>query len=389
MKKILVWETHSMISGGQKMTLLISELLGAENEFVYMIPGEGALSKELDRRKIQYHMLGDQSMPAGVKGKSVIFRYAGLSLNAIAKALRIIAKEKPDLIYAPGPAALPWSAICGTLSNKPVIWHLHHVFLDNPTKKLLNLFSNWRSVKKIIAVSNCVGSQIITSAGKRKVTVLYNPVDTEQYSNGSAVSIRKEYPNLEVASTENTITLGHIALMQETKRQNIVIEAAFLLQCKGYHCNVVFAGGTKNSEDEQYLLSLKKKVAEYHMENNIFFLGFRSDIPNVLACCNLVMIPSAFEGFPLAGLEANAAGLPVICANQGGSLEYAKVSTGGEIFRFDDAEDAASAVIRCLEKYDYYACNAKNFAKKCSVANYKDNIYAILIGNKAHERNII
>ena len=85
------------------MTLLISELLGAENEFVYMIPGEGALSKELDRRKIPYHMLGDQSMPAGVKGKSVIFRYAGLSLNAIAKALRIIAKEKPDLIMLRAP----------------------------------------------------------------------------------------------------------------------------------------------------------------------------------------------------------------------------------------------------------------------------------------------
>lgn len=388
MKKILVWETHSMISGGQKMTLLISELLGAENEFVYMIPGEGALSKELDRRKIQYHMLGDQSMPTGVKGKSVIFRYAGLSLNAIAKALRIIAKEKPDLIYAPGPAALPWSAICGVLTNKPVIWHLHHVFLDGPTKKLLNFFSGWSSVKKIIAVSNCVGDQIGNSAGRKKVEVLYNPVDGEKYSSGCADTVWQEHPQMK-CKDENTIVLGHVALMQETKRQNIVIDTAKELKDRGYHVKVVFAGGTKNAEDEKFLLSLKQSTKKYGMEADVHFLGFRSDIANVLACCNLVMIPSAFEGFPLAGLEANAAGLPVICANQGGSLEYAKVSKSGEIFRFDDAEDAASAVIRCLEKYDYYACNAKNFAKKCSVANYKDNIYAILIGNKAHERNII
>lgn len=376
--KVLVWESHSMISGGQKMTLLVSELLKEKAEFVYMIPATGALSKELEKKAISYHMLGDQSMPAGVKGKSVIFRYAKLSVNAILKAVRIIHKEKPDIIYAPGPAALPWSAICGMLTNKPVVWHLHHVFLDGPTKKLLNFFSCFSSVKKIIAVSNCVGDQIESSAGKSKVQVLYNPVDVEKYGSGNADVIHSIYPETKVANEKNkTIILGHIALMQETKRQNIVIETVRLLKEQGLSCKAIFAGGTKNTNDERYLETLCAMVKKYNLENNVHFLGYRTDIPNVLACCNMIMIPSAFEGFPLAGLEANAAGLPVICADQGGSLEYAQASQSGEIFHFDDAESAVEAICRCSNNYSRYAENAKLFAHSCSVEKYMKEIIEI------------
>lgn len=374
MKKVLVWESHSMISGGQKMTLLVSELLKQEMDFVYLIPGKGALSEELDRRNIPYYMLGDQSMPAGVKGRSVIFRYAGLSVNAIFKAVRIILKERPELIYAPGPAALPWSAICGMITNKPVIWHLHHVFLDGPTRKLLDLFSGCSSVKKIIAVSNSVGNQIQSEAGKVKVKVLYNPVDVEKYSSGCAEKIYREFPQIESTSTEDMITLGHVALMQETKRQNIVIETAKILKERGCHCRVILAGGTKNEEDEKYLCSLKKMTEEYRMKDDVYFLGFRSDIPDVLACCNLIMIPSAFEGFPLAGLEANAAGLPVICADQGGSFEYAQVSRSGEVFQFDNPVSAADAVIRCMDRRAEYIINARVFAESCGVQKYQKEI---------------
>lgn len=377
MKKVLIWESHSMISGGQKMTLLVSELLKDEANFIYLIPDKGALSEELDRRHIPYYILGDQSMPAGVKGKSVIIRYAGLSASAISKAVRIILKEKPNWIYAPGPAALPWSAICGMLTNTPVIWHLHHVFLDRPTKKLLNLFSEWSSVKKIIAVSNCVGDQIGNETGKKKVQVLYNPVDVEKYASGSADVIYREYPQINNRVAEDTITLGHVALMQETKRQNIVIETARILKEKGYRCRVILVGGTKNEEDEKYLRSLKEMTAKYGMEQVVHFLGFRSDVPNVLACCDLIMIPSAFEGFPLAGLEANAAGLPVICADEGGSLEYAEVSHSGEVFRFDDAESAADAVIRCVKRTAEYSANAKSFAESCSIDKYQEEIITL------------
>lgn len=380
MRKILVWESHSMVSGGQKMTLLVTDMLKDSADFVYLVPEEGALTQELDWRGIRYYLLGNQSMQAGIKGKKIFFTYAGMSVRAITRAASIIRKEKPDIIYAPGPAALPWSAICGTLAHKPVIWHLHHVFLDGPTKKLLNLFSAWNSVKKIIAVSDCVGKQIINNIGASKLQVLYNPVDFEKYSNGESENVLADSPELRRKHSEETIAIGHIALMQETKRQNIVIQAVAVLKERGYDAFAILAGGTKNREDELFLDSLKMLAVQLGCESDIYFLGYRTDIPDILQCVDVVMIPSAFEGFPLAGLEANAAGKPVICADQGGSLEYAEVSGAGEVFKFDDPNSAADAVLRCMRKHNLLARNGKTFSARNSDAEYSNAIYKVFTG---------
>lgn len=194
-KKILVWETLATVSGGQKMTLTVLDMLKDEYEFCCLIPTEGMLADELKKRGIPYILMGDQTLPAGVKGKQVIFRYGWMSVKNILKSWKIIRKYKPDLLYAPGPAALPWSAVCGLLTGKPVIWHLHHIFLDGTTKKLLDVCSRLGSVKKIIAVSKCVGEQIANEVGKAKTEILYNPVDVEKYASGDAEKVRSEIEN--------------------------------------------------------------------------------------------------------------------------------------------------------------------------------------------------
>lgn len=192
MKKAIVWETLGTVSGGQKMTLTVMDMLKDEYEFCCLIPTEGMLADELKKRDIPYILMGDQTLPAGVKGKQVIFRYGWMSLKNILKSWKVIRRYKPDLLYAPGPAALPWSAVCGMLTGKPVIWHLHHIFLDGTTKKLLNLCSRLSAVKRIIAVSKCVGEQIVNETGVRKVEVMYNPVDVEKYASGDAEKVRPE-----------------------------------------------------------------------------------------------------------------------------------------------------------------------------------------------------
>ena len=191
-KKVLVWETLATVSGGQKMTLAVMEMLAQEYTFCCLIPAEGMLSAELKKRGIPYRLMGDQTLPAGVKRKRGILRYGWLSVGNIRKSMAAIRAYQPDLLYAPGPAALPWSAVCGALSGRPVIWHLHHVFLAGAARKLLNLCGGWKTVKQIIAVSHCVGDQITHPKARRKVKVLYNPVDLKKYAGGDAARIRAE-----------------------------------------------------------------------------------------------------------------------------------------------------------------------------------------------------
>ena len=63
MKKILVWETLSLVAGGQKMTLSVMDLLKDEYSFYCLLPEKGPLADELDNRGIPYFLMGNQTMP--------------------------------------------------------------------------------------------------------------------------------------------------------------------------------------------------------------------------------------------------------------------------------------------------------------------------------------
>ncbi len=372
MKKMLVWETLSLVSGGQKMTLTIMDMLKDEYCFHCLIPEKGALSDELNSRSIPYTLLGNQTMPTGIKGKSVVFRYAWLSLKAIVKALKVIRKVKPDIIYAPGPAALPWSAFCGSLTHKPVIWHLHHIFLDGATKKLLNICGGWKSVKLIISVSDCVGDQITNTVASAKKETVYNPVDFERFTSGNGQKILNELK----IDRNNNLLIGQIALLQPLKCQTLVIKVAAALKEKGYKITVLFAGRARD-EDSLYVSQLHKLAFDYGMENEVIFMGQRSDVPDILKAVDLIMIPSSLEGFPLAGLEACAAGTPVVAADVGGSEELIRVSKAGICFKYDNITAATEAVELLVNSNELliYKQNCLSFASSCSMRNYSRRIH--------------
>lgn len=373
-KKILVWETLATVSGGQKMTLTVLDMLSDQFEFCCLIPSEGMLSEELKKRNIPYILMGDQTLPTGVKGKQVIFRYGWMSVKNIIKSLNVIRKYKPDMLYCPGPAALPWSAVCGSLTGKQVVWHLHHIFLDGATKKLLNICSKFKSVQKIIAVSNCVGEQITDEKAYNKVEVLYNPVDVEKYANGDASRVAEDISkvlNIDVLNKEDTLVVGHVALIQRTKKQGFVLNVIKALRDKGYNAVGVFAGECREAD---YMQELETQVNELELDGQVVFLGRRNDVPDLLKTFDVLMIPSAFEGFPLAGLEAAAAGVPVAACDIAGAKEFITVSGDGLCFGEDDVDSAVYAVSICVDNKKIFINKGEAFVSSNTYTKYKTKV---------------
>lgn len=379
-RKVLVWETLATVSGGQKMTLTIMDMLADKYEFCCLIPAKGMMSEELKKRNIPYVLMGDQTLPTGVKGKQVIFKYGLMSVKSVWKSLGVIHKYKPDILYAPGPAALPWSAVCGTLTHKPVIWHLHHIFLDGTTKKLLNVCGRWKSIREIIAVSNCVGDQIANEKAHEKVKVLYNPVNVEKYANGNATRITTEVESklgrkiTTDAADSKTIVIGHVALIQRSKKQWFTLKLIEALRKNGYNAVGVFAGECREPE---YMDELNQKVDQYKLNEHVTFLGRRNDIPDLLKMIDMLIIPSAFEGFPLAGLEAAAAGVPVIACDAAGAEEFIRVSRDGVSFTEDDVASAVDAVGKILTEKEKYKKAGIEFAGQMSNREYAAKIQQV------------
>ena len=373
-KKVLVWETLSTVSGGQKMTLTIMDLLRDEYDFCCLIPGEGRMSEELNSRGIPYIIIGDQSLPTGVKGKSVIFRYAAMSIRCIWRSLRAIRKYKPDILYAPGPAALPWSAICGTLKRKPVIWHIHHVFLDGMTGKLLNICSKWKCVRKMIGVSAACTDQIKDECAHKKTAVLYNPIDVDRYREGDAGRVIDELSEKlgRKIDLEKETVVGHIALIQRPKKQDLTMRVIGNLKRNGRSVVGIFCG---EARDPEFLEELQNLAKEQGIENDVLFLGWRNDVPDIIKCMDLNVCPSTFEGFSLVAQEAAAASVPSIVANIAGVGEFMRLSGSGMLFEADDVEDATKNAEIVINNKEEFGSHGREYSENWRIGRYNEGIH--------------
>ena len=172
---------------------------------------------------------------------------------------------------------------------------------------------------------------------------------------------------------QSKVVLGHIALIQRSKRQDFVLDIIDGLRKKGYDAIGLFAGECRELE---YLEELQAKIQMLHLEQNVLMLGRRNDIPDLLKSIDVLMIPSV-EGFPLAGLEAASAGVSVAACDAAGAKEFVTASTAGMIFHENDVMDAIKAIEYIIENKDILSDNGKHFANDCSYEVYSAKLHDI------------
>lgn len=61
---------------------------------------------------------------------------------------------------------------------------------------------------------------------------------------------------------------------------------------------------------------VRQKIAEYQLEDKIHLLGARKDVPQILKCAEVFVLPSLFEGLGIVLIEAQAAGLPCVVSDR-------------------------------------------------------------------------
>ena len=93
--------------------------------------------------------------------------------------------------------------------------------------------------------------------------------------------------------------------------------------------------------------ALEAEAIARGVAGRIQFLGYRADVPELLADCDLFVLPSLFEGLPLSILEAMAARRAVVASDIGGNDEAVIEGETGVLV--PPAEPAAlAAAIRAL-----------------------------------------
>lgn len=116
----------------------------------------------------------------------------------------------------------------------------------------------------------------------------------------------------ELGVDEDTVVIGTVANFRAQKGYPDLLAAAAQVLAK--RNDVLFvAVGQGPLEDE-----VRRRHAELGLGNRFRLLGYREDVPRVLAACDVFVLASLHEGFPVAVMEALASGVPLVATSVGG-----------------------------------------------------------------------
>jgi len=192
----------------------------------------------------------------------------------------------------------------------------------------------------LIAVSDDVKEQILRMMGpfSRKVTVIPNCIDVNRYQ--QTVDRQKKRKQLEFSRDDYLMLV--VATLKKQKGHRHLIDAAREVTQARRDVHILFAGDGVLREQ------LQDQVHSLGLENNIHFLGNRRDIPELLAASDAFILPSLWEGLPMALMEAMASGLPIIATDVSGSRQLIPNREYGLLVPPGDAGALSSAMLYLL-----------------------------------------
>lgn len=345
---------------------------------------DGSFKKLLEENKIPVRILSDRAI--AVSRNSSLCR----GLASLGKLIPIIDRVTRlsyayDLIYANTQKALIVGAIANAICRKPLVYHLRDILSSahfSQTNCHLAVFFANRFASLVIANSKATSMAFLKAGGRTDlVKVVYNGFQSRQYQN-LGVKVRKVRQQLQF---DKCFLVGHFSRFAFWKGQNILIEA--LSYCPDNVVAIFVGDAFFGAED--YLQQLQEQVIKLKLEKRVHFLGFRSDIPELMTACDLIAHTSiAPEPFGRVIVEAMLSGKPVIASGAGGAVELIEHGKTGWLTPPGDALKLAETIKLCRtqpEETDAIAQAAKREASQrfnLSVTNQKiaqllDRVYQL------------
>lgn len=175
-----------------------------------------------------------------------------------------------------------------------------------------------------------------------RAVVVENGIDPAPYRLADRERIRAE---LGLAEQDRLVLA--VGLLNEAKGHPDLIEAARLLRDREQETpasRTVFAivgDGSMRSE-------LEASIEAASLGDRFLLLGYRTDVPDVLAACDVFAMPSLWEGMPYVVLEAMASGRPVIASDVNGCRDLVRSGETGVLVPAGAPSDLADAVAALL-----------------------------------------
>jgi glycosyltransferase involved in cell wall biosynthesis/GNAT superfamily N-acetyltransferase len=146
----------------------------------------------------------------------------------------------------------------------------------------------------------------------RRATVVTHGVDVEAIA---ARTTMRSAVRTSLGIDQGAVVIGTVANFRPQKDYPNLLHAARQMIDAGVDVTIVAVG---QGPDEVAIIALHEQL---ELGDHVILAGFRADAVDVMAACDLFTLASAWEGLPVAVMEALALGLPIVATRVGGLAE--------------------------------------------------------------------
>jgi glycosyltransferase involved in cell wall biosynthesis len=234
--------------------------------------------------------------------------------------------------------------LAGRLGNRvPVVWSIRHgalnTSLDAPSTLAVARIGAFLSAllpARIVCVSNSA-YHFHAEFGykKRKMSVIPNGIDVARFK-PDYEAYRSFRETLGIGSESELV--GNFGRYHVQKGQRDFLEGAALLVQSAEDMYFIMGGPGVDAENQE----LESWIEALNLSDRVFLVGYREDMPRVLAALDLLVMSSLVEAFPNVVAEAMACAVPCVVTEVGDAPEV--VSETGLVIPIKDPGALAAAV---------------------------------------------
>ena len=259
----------------------------------------------------------------------------------------IIDTEQYEIIHCHTPMGGAIGRLAARSARKKgtkVIYTAHgfHFFKGAPLVNWLAYYPAERWLARYTDVLITINTEDYEIAKKFKVNrIEYVPgvgIDTDKFKN---IEVNRTEKRESLGVSEDDFMIISVGELNKNKNHQVIIRA--IAKLRNEKIKYVLCGqGPLETE-------LRELAKELDVENQVKFLGFRKDVPDLMKVADLFAFPSYREGLSLSLMEAMASGLPVVCSEIRGNTDLIEDGKGGYLVEPSDVEGFAKYIKELIE----------------------------------------
>lgn len=327
------------VAGAEKHLLLLTAGLRARGLQVHVV-----MLVEPDRPVRAFH---DAAAAEGIPVHSLVIR-ADVDPTLLTRLRRTLRLLRPSVVHTHLLHADLHGIPAARLAGVPVVItsrHNDNAFRRRSVFRQLNR-ALWASVDAGIAISEAIRRFAVEVEGAppAKVRTIHYGIALERLQPADLAALRDSV-RAELRATPDDLLVGIACRLIEQKGVQYGIRAFASLRNRFTAARLIIVG------DGPLRAALEAEARACGAADRVHFLGWRSDVPRLLAGFDVLLVPSLWEGFGLVVLEAMSRRVPVIASRVSALPEIVSDGETGLLVPPCDPDALAQALALLLSDY--------------------------------------